>query len=239
MPQNPMPYQNPTPNALAASNANFMGRVYAWMAVGLTLTAGVGFYVANSRPILETLFGNVWMFYVLIALELGAVIYLNRMIKTMSSATATLLYLGYAALSGVTFSTIFLIYARESITEVFGITAFAFGGLSVFGLVTKRVLGPVGSFCMMGFWGVLGYGLVAMFFPSWMGTPFDKTMALVGVIVFSGLTAYDTQKIKNMSAGGFSGSEDESKGAIMGALMLYLDFVNLFLMLLRLMGRRK
>jgi FtsH-binding integral membrane protein len=144
MPQSPMPYQNPTPSAIAASNASFMGRVYAWMAMGLALTAGVGFYVSQSRSILETLFGNIWMFYVLIALELGAVVVLTRMVKSMSATSATLLYLGYAALSGVTFSTIFLIYARESITEVFGLTAFAFAGLSGFGLVTKRDLGPVG-----------------------------------------------------------------------------------------------
>jgi FtsH-binding integral membrane protein len=142
-------------------------------------------------------------------------------------------------LTGLTLSSIFLIYTGSSIAEVFAITAFGFAGLSGFGFVTKRDLGPVGSFCMMGLFGLVGFGLLSMIFPRLMSEGASFVFSIVGIIVFAGLTAYDTQKIKRMNSPGMEGTDAERKQAIFGALMLYLDFINLFLSLLRLMGRRR
>ena len=219
--------------------ARFMTRVYAWMSTGILLTGAVSYYVASSRELMMSLMQNHFLFYVLIGLELGAVVFLMAMINKISSVTATFLYLAYAALTGVTLSVIFLIYTKESITQVFALTSFAFGGLSAFGLITKRDLGPLGAFCSMGLWGLIGYGLISMFFPAWIDTPFDKAMSSIGVLVFAGLTAYDTQKIKALSRRGGEGSDEDRKGAIVGAMILYLDFINLFLQLLKLMGKKR
>ena len=123
--------------------------------------------------------------------------------------------------------------------QVFMMTAMGFAGLSFFGFVTKRDLGPVGSFCMMGLFGLVGYGLIALFFPSLMGAQASFVYSMAGVVVFSGLTAYDTQKIKEMNVLGNEGTDEDRKEAIFGALTLYLDFVNLFLNLLRLLGKRR
>ncbi len=136
-------------------------------------------------------------------------------------------------------SSIFLVYTGSSIAEVFGVTAFGFAGLSGVGYVTKRDLGPVGSFCMMGLFGLIGFGLLSMFFPSLMTGGGSFVFSIVGIIVFAGLTAYDTQKIKGMNAPGNEGTDAGRKKAIFGALTLYLDFINLFLSLLRLTGRRR
>jgi FtsH-binding integral membrane protein len=157
----------------------------------------------------------------------------------MNAATAALIYMGYAALTGVTLSTIFLAYTRESISQVFLLTAFAFAGLSFFGATTKKDLGPVGSFCTMGLFGLIGFGFLSFFWPSLMGGTHGQVYGIVGVIVFSGLTAYDTQKIKALNVIGNEGTQEDTKEAIFGALQLYLDFINLFLALLRATGRRK
>lgn len=122
---------------------------------------------------------------------------------------------------------------------MFGATAFGFAGLSGVGYLTKRDLGPVGSFCTMGLFGLVGYGLLSMFFPSLMGGGASFVYSIVGIIVFAGLTAYDTQKIKGMNTPGNEGTDAGRKTAIFGALMLYLDFINLFLSLLRITGRRQ
>ena len=237
--QNPNSIRHMSPHDIAAENSRFMGKVYAWMTAGLLLTGGIAYQVAHDQRFMGVLMGNIWLFYALIAAQLGAVFFLSAMVKRISATAATLLYLGYAALSGATLSVIFIVYTKESISQVFGITAFAFAGLSAFGLTTKRDLGPVGAFCVMGLWGLIGYSLLAIFFPSWLGTPFDKAMSVAGVIIFSGLTAYDTQKIKAMNIIGNEDTDEDRKEAIMGALTLYLDFVNLFLQLLKLMGRRR
>lgn len=224
---------------IAAESARFMTKVYAWMTIGIVVSGAISYYMANSEGAMRFLLSNPFLFYGLIIAELGAVFFLSAMVKKISGITATFLYLFYAALSGATLSVIFMVYTKESITQVFGLTAFSFAGLSAFGLVTKRDLGPVGAFCTMGLWGVLGYGIMTIFFPSWIGTPFDQAMALMGVVVFAGLTAYDTQKIKQLNIIGNEGTDEDHKEAIMGALTLYLDFVNLFLQLLRILGKKK
>jgi hypothetical protein len=224
--------------SISVENARFMSRVYGWMTAGLCLTGAVAWKVAGNPEAVRAILGNRLAFWALIIAQFGAVIALTSAINRMSGAVATLIYFVYAALTGLTFSAIFLVYTGSSIAQVFGITAFSFAGLSVFGLVTKRDLGPVGSFCMMGLFGLVGFYLLSMFFPSLMSGGAVFVVSIIGIIVFAGLTAYDTQRIKNMNAAGMDG-DVQRKGAIQGALMLYLDFINLFLSLLQLTGRRR
>ena len=216
-----------------------MSRVYGWMTAGLCLTGAIAWDVSGNPQLVQTIFGNPPLFWGLIIAQLAAVFAFSWLINRISAVTATLIYFLYAALTGLTLSSIFLIYTGSSIAEVFGITAFAFAGLSAFGFVTKRDLGPVGSFCMMGLFGLVGFGLLSMIFPRLMTEGASFVFSVVGIIVFAGLTAYDTQKIKRMNAPGQEETEAGRKAAIFGALMLYLDFINLFLSLLRLMGRRR
>jgi len=216
-----------------------MSRVYGWMTGGLCVTGAVAWNVAGDPALVQTIFGNRMLFWALIIAQLGAVAALSFLINKISGAVATVIYILYAALTGLTLSSIFLLYTGSSIAQVFGVTAFGFAGLSFFGLVTKRDLGPVGSFCMMGLFGLIGFGLLSMFFPSLMGAGGSFVFSIVGIIVFAGLTAYDTQRIKAMNVPGSEGTDGARKTAIFGALTLYLDFINLFLSLLRLTGRRR
>jgi FtsH-binding integral membrane protein len=225
--------------SISAENARFMSRVYGWMTGGLALTGLVAWNVAGNPELLQTIFGNPALLWGLIIAQLGAVVALSWLINRINAATATVIYLLYAGLTGLTLSSIFVIYTGSSIAGVFGVTAFGFAGLSGFGLVTKRDLGPVGSFCMMGLFGLIGFGVLSMIFPRLMTEGASFVFSIVGIIVFAGLTAYDTQKIKGMNAPGSEGTDAGRKTAIYGALRLYLDFINLFLSLLRLMGRRR
>ena len=226
-------------SAIAAENARFMSRVYGWMTGGLCVTGAVAWNVAGDPALVQTIFGNRMLFWALIIAQLGAVAALSFLINKINGAVATVIYIAYAALTGLTLSSIFLLYTGSSIAQVFGVTAFGFAGLSFFGLVTKRDLGPVGSFCMMGLFGLIGFALLSMFFPSLMGAGGSFVFSIVGIIVFAGLTAYDTQRIKAMNVPGSEGTDGARKTAIFGALTLYLDFINLFLSLLRLTGRRR
>jgi len=226
-------------SAIAAENARFMSRVYGWMTGGLCITGFVAWNVAGDPALVQTIFGNRMLFWALIIAQLGAVAALSFLINKINGAVATVIYIAYAALTGLTLSSIFLLYTGSSIAQVFGVTAFGFAGLSFFGLVTKRDLGPVGSFCMMGLFGLIGFALLSMFFPSLMGAGGSFVFSIVGIIVFAGLTAYDTQRIKAMNVPGSEGTDGARKTAIFGALTLYLDFINLFLSLLRLTGRRR
>jgi FtsH-binding integral membrane protein len=239
--------RNPTPSPLhavspAAANeviARFMSRVYGWMTAGIVLTAFVAYNLSTHPEWVIGLVQNQLLFWGLIIVQLGAVIFLTAAIQRIGSGTATLVYMVYAALTGVTLSTIFLAYTQDSIANAFAVTAVGFAGLSAFGYATKRDLGPVGSFCTMGLFGMIGFALIAMFVPALQGGGAQQLYSIIGLVVFAGLTAWDTQKIKALHAWGGEGSEEESKGAIIGALTLYLDFINLFLLLLRLVGRRR
>jgi len=223
----------------AAENARFMSRVYGWMTGGLCLTGAVAWNVSGNPDLVQTIFGNRLLFWGLIIAQLGAVAALSWLINRISGFVATLIYFLYAGLTGLTLSSIFLVYTNASIAEVFGVTAFGFAGLSAVGFITKRDLGPVGAFCTMGLFGLVGFAVISMFLPSLMTGGASFAFAIVGIIVFAGLTAYDTQKIKKMNVLGREGTDAERKTAIFGALTLYLDFINLFLSLLRLMGRRR
>jgi FtsH-binding integral membrane protein len=227
------------PASITAENARFMSQVYGWMTAGICLTGAVAWNVAGNPALVQTIFGNRLLFWILIIAQLGAVFALSGLINRISGLTATFIYFLYAGLTGLTLSSIFLIYTGSSIAGVFGVTAFGFAGLSGVGYFTKRDLGPVGSFCMMGLFGLVGFGLLSMLFPALMTEGASFVFSIVGIIVFAGLTAYDTQKIKAMNDSGNEGTEAGRKTAIFGALTLYLDFINLFLSLLRLTGRRR
>ncbi len=233
------PAQAFVPSSLAAENARFMSGVYGWMTSGLCVTGVVAWNVSGNPEMVREIFGNRLLFWGLIIAQLGAVSALSWLINRINGFTATLIYFLYAGLTGLTLSSIFLAYTGSSIAEVFGVTAFGFAGLSAVGYVTKRDLGPVGSFCMMGLFGMVGFALLSMFFPSLMGAGGSFVFSIVGIIVFAGLTAYDTQRIKAMNTPGSEGTDAGRKTTIFGALMLYLDFINLFLSLLRLTGRRR
>ncbi|HEY5313620.1 MAG TPA: Bax inhibitor-1/YccA family protein [Pirellulales bacterium] len=226
--------------AIALENAQFMSRVYAWMTSGILITFGIA-YGVNEVPELAR-FGhqNPIMLIGLFVAQLGLVFYLSAAIKTMRSTTAMAVYLLYAGLVGLTFSVIFQAYTQDSIASVFLLTGCCFGGLSAFGYITKVDLGPVGSFCTMGLFGIIGFLFVSMFFPSMRANgSLQQGVSIFGVLIFAGLTAYDTQKIKSLNVIGNSGTEEDTKEAIFGALTLYLDFINLFMFLLRLFGRRR
>ncbi len=223
-------YESPTAQ-LALSQ--YMSKVYLWMTVGIILTGFVAFTVSSNQELMMTILTNKILFYGMIIAEFGLVIWLSAAIGRMNSTMATSMFLLYAALNGATLSIFSMVYTSESIQSAFFTTAFAFAGLSGFGYVTKRDLGPVGSFCTMGLFGMLGFAILSIFMPNMMGGIAGQVYGLVGIVVFAGLTAYDTQVIKAM------GRNPQQNGAIMGALKLYLDFINLFLFILRFSGRRK
>lgn len=214
---------------------DFVRSVYNWMAVGLCLTGFVAFYVSNNETLLRLIFGNPIIFFVLIIAELGMVFAIVGMVNKMSAGTATSLFVIYSALNGVTLSFIFLAYTRTSIVSTFFICAGTFIACSIYGWTTKRDLTSIGGFLMMGLIGIIIASLVNMFMRS---SAMSMIISYIGVIVFVGLTAYDTQKLKNMALTQPAGVDGAvvRKGAILGALSLYLDFINLFLMLLRIFG---
>ncbi|HEX3033020.1 MAG TPA: Bax inhibitor-1/YccA family protein [Bacillota bacterium] len=215
---------------------DLMARVYGWMTLALVVTAGVAYYTATSEAILSLIFSSSLVFYGLLIGELVLVGYLVVAVNRMSAAAATGAFVGYSVLNGLTLSVIFLVYTQSSIAFTFLICAGMFGVMSAYGYLTKSDLSSWGDFLFMGLVGIIIASLANFFFRNetvyWVIT-------YIGIMVFTGLTAYDTQKIKRMSAEAYRGAEGERKAGIMGALILYLDFINLFLMLLRVFGRRR
>ncbi|MBV9576906.1 MAG: Bax inhibitor-1/YccA family protein [Gammaproteobacteria bacterium] len=224
--------------AAAYSNAAFMSRVYLWMTFGLLLTGGVAYQIAATPYIMQNILSHSYIMIGLIILQLGTVIALSAAIDRMSSLLATSVYIFYTALTGVTFSVLFLVYTSQSISQVFFLTSFAFAGLSAIGYLTKRDLGPIGSFCTIGLFGLIGFVFLALIFPSILTNAVSMTISTLGIMIFAGLTAYDTQRIKSLNDATAS-FEEIKKRSIHGALMLYLDFINLFLNMLRLFGDRR
>jgi len=213
----------------------FVRSVYNWMMVGLALTGFAALYVAGNPSLLRFVYGNRLVFFGLIIGELAMVFTLSARVHKMSAATATGIFVAYSVLNGVTLSVIFLVYSAASIASTFFICAGTFAACSVYGWTTKRDLTSVGSFVMMGLFGIIIASVVNMFIGS---HGMSQVIAYIGVIVFVGLTAYDTQKLKEMALSQPAGLDAGviRKGSIMGALSLYLDFINLFLMLLRIFG---
>jgi len=215
---------------------HFMMRVFGWMSAGLALTGGVAAYVASTPALVQIVVQNRLVFFGLIIFQLVLVFRLASVVQSaMSASAATALFLFYAALNGLTLSVIFLAYTNSSIATAFFVTAGTFGAMSLYGFFTQADLTGLGHMCLMGLLGLIIASVVNMWFRNpavmWITT-------YAGVLIFIGLTAYDTQKIKGM----FRGDEDaeqEEKEAISGALALYLDFINLFLSILQIMGRRR
>ena len=216
----------------------FIRSVYNWMALGLGLTGFVAFYVAGSPSLKNLIFGNRILFFGLIIAELGLVFILSARIQKMQASTATGMFLLYATLNGATLSFIFLVYTSSSIASTFFICAATFVTISIFGYTTKRDLTSMGGFLMMGLIGIIIASVVNMFIRS---SGMAMIISYIGVLVFVGLTAYDTQQLKTMALTQPADLEAGvvRKGAILGALKLYLDFINLFLMLLRILGNRE
>ena len=216
-----------------STSMTFLNQVYAWMASGLLITAVVAYVVANSMELLLFSFQYRWILFIA---QLGLVFVLAGRINTLSHSAATGMFLIYSALMGMTLSGILVIYTSESIASVFVITAGTFGGMSLYGYTTKRDLSGMGSMLFMALLGIIIASFVNFFLRS-EGLMWLLTYA--GVLIFVALTAYDTQKLKKM-AEQFAGDEEATKKfAIFGALTLYLDFLNLFLYLLRIFGKRR
>jgi len=222
--------------AIAAEQQRFMVRVYSWMTGGLGITGFMALYVANSEIMRSIILGNQIVFFGLIITQLGLVIYLATRVHKMSASQAQGVFILYAGLTGMTLSSIFLMYTTESIASTFMVTAGTFGAMSFYGYTTKKDLTSWGSFLFMGLIGIIIASVVNIFLQS---SAMYWIITYAGVLIFVGLTAYDTQKIKEMNILGNEGTDEDTKEAISGALTLYLDFINLFLMLLRLMGDRR
>ena len=225
-----------SPQAAVEEQKRFLLRVYNWMGSGLALTGFIAWTVSQSPSLVMAIAGNPIIFFGLIIAELGAVIYLATRVMQMSAQRAMFVFLGYAALNGLTFSVIFLTYTPESITTTFLVTAGMFGAMSLYGATTKKDLTSWGSFLFMGLIGIIIASVVNMFMQS---SAMHWIITYAGVLIFTGLTAYDTQKILQMNILGNEGTEEDTKEAISGALRLYLDFINLFLMMLRILGTRR
>jgi len=214
--------------------AAFLSKVYGWMFFGLLVTAVTAFAVASSPGIIEVVILNRLVFWGLIIAQLGLVLYLSARVDKLAPAPAAGLFLLYSAMTGVTSSVIFLVYTLPSITSTFIITAGMFGAMAAFGTVTKRSLAGMGQFLFMGLIGLIIASVVGFF---WHNDALQFVISIVGVLVFTGLTAWDAQRLKQMAVS----LPDGRVGAyaVVGALSLYLDFINLFFFLLRLTGGRR
>ena len=207
-------------------------QVYAWMGAGLAITAFMALVTLSSPLLLQAVAGNRIVFFGLMIGELALVFTLSGAINRLNEFTATAIFIAYSALNGITLSVLALVYTSSSITSTFVTTAAMFGAMSLYGYLTKKDLTSWGSFLFMGLVGVIIASVVNIFVGS---SAVSWVISGIGVLVFTGLTAYDTWKIKAMAAHGTEGR----KPAILGALTLYLDFINLFLMLLRFTGNRR
>jgi len=216
----------------------FIRSVYNWMGIGLALTGFIAYFVSNDAQIQNLIFGNKLVFFGLIIAELALVYIISARVNKIQASTATSLFILYAALNGATLASLFLVYTSSSITSTFFICSATFVACSIFGMTTKRDLTSMGGFMTMGLIGIIIASVVNMFIKS---SAMNMIISYIGVIVFVGLTAYDTQKLKHMAMTQPSGLEAGviRKGAILGALTLYLDFINLFIMLLSVLGGRR
>jgi len=221
---------------IAADQQRFMVKVYAWMSAALLVTGMVAMWTATTPEALAFIFGNKIVFYGLLIVELAFVGSLVGLVNRLSAAVATLLFIAYSIVNGLTLSVVFLAYTQESIATTFFITAGTFAAMSAYGYFTKSDLTKMGNILFMALIGLIIASIVNLFFYSeilyWI-------TSYAGVLIFTGLIAYDTQKLKAIGLSAGQDFETGRKQAIVGALSLYLDFINLFLMLLRFFGRKK
>jgi len=224
----------------------FFNRVYGWMAGGLALTAAIAWFVGTSQAIQQVIFGNPLVLILLIVAEFGLVIGLSRAIARMSPQMAGLLFLTYAAVNGLTLSSIFMVYTNRDITMAFVASAGMFLAMSLIGSATHMDLSRVGNIALFGLFAVIGMSIINIFTRS---SGLEFLISIVGIVVFLGLTAWDTQKLRRMALSldptgenpiTMAGENPQAeKAAVIGALSLYLDLVNLFLFVLRFFGRRR
>jgi len=216
--------------------ALYMTKVYNWMALALFVTGIVAYITATTPQMINSIISSKLLFYGLILGELGLVIYLTAAIRKMSQTTAIASFLIYSVLNGLTMSVIFLVYTTSSISTTFFVTAGTFAAMSFYGYTTKKDLTSIGNMAFMALIGIIIASIVNFFLKSEM---MYWIITYLGVAIFVGLTAYDTQKLKEIGSRGFSDQENMEKMSVLGALTLYLDFINLFLFLLRILGDRK
>ena len=214
--------------------ARFMRGVYGWMCGGLLMTAATAWLVSNSPALMAAIFGNRAVFWILALAQLGLVWTLSARVDRMAPGTAAGLFAAYSALTGVTLSAILLVFTGESVFTTFVVTAGTFGALAMYGTVTRRSLSGLRQFLFMGLVGLVLASIVGLF---WHNDGLQFVISFVGVIVFAGLTVYDAQRLKQLA---FATNAGPTSGTtIVGALALYLDFINLFLFLLRFLGNRR
>ncbi len=228
-----------THTTFVPSIEQFMHKVYAWMAIGLAVTALSAYGMVAYPAFLIYLLSSKMAFYGLIAAQFGLVIYLSAALSTMSYRTVCMAFLLYSLVTGITLAPLFLVYTLSSIYVAFASTACMFGGMALYGSVTRTDLTKFGPLLIMALWGLIGASLLNWFFAS---SSFDYVISWAGVILFTALTAYDVQKIKMMYNSFYyqeDGGDLLNRASLMGALVLYLDFINLFVHIIHLMGKKR
>ncbi len=221
---------------VVARERSILKNVYLWMTAGLGITGLIAFFIASNPSLLRALVGNTMGFLLVVIGQFALVFYLSARLDRMSQTSAIVAFLAYSALNGIMLSTLFAVYAGVVIYKTFFTTALMFAGMSLYAMTTKRDLNRFGSYLVMGLWGLIIASVLNMIFRS---SGLDYLISFVGVALFLGLTAYDTQKIVRMNNEYGSTMDEEAftKLSIIGALSLYLDFLNLFLYMLRIFGR--
>jgi hypothetical protein len=214
--------------------AAFVRGVYGWMCGGLLITAVTAWLVSSSPALTAAIFGNRALFWMLALAQLGIVFTLSARVDRLASGTAAVLFAAYSALTGVTLSAVLLVFTGESIFTTFGVTAGMFGALAMYGTVTRRRLSGLGQFLFMGLIGLVLASIVGLF---WHNDGLQFMISCIGVIVFAGLTVYDANRLRELAFP--TRASPTSSATIVGALALYLDFINLFLFLLRFLGNRR
>ncbi len=211
----------------------FMQRVYGWMTAGLAITGLSAWYIASSQAAINFIFGSGIGFFVVIGVQLGLVFSIRPVMRSKGSSVGAIMFLAYSASLGVTVSALLLSYTGDSVAQAFFVTAGAFGGLTLFAFVTKKDLSAVGNFCLVGVFGLIIASIVNIFF----GSPaIHFAISVLGVLIFAGLTAYDTQKMKNYALTQDTDNEIGRRASIMAGLELYLDFIMMFIYLTRILG---
>lgn len=214
----------------------FMRQVYGWMAAALALTGGVAMLISATPEIVELVAGNRLVFFALLLLEMFVVGYISARAFDMSASAVTGAFMAYSVLNGITLSIIFLVFTADSIASTFFVTAGTFAVMSAYGYFTRTNLSHWGNILLMGLVGLMIASVVNMF---WLNSVLYTITSFIGVVLFVALTAYDTQKMKALAFVGLHDEDTDRKASVLGALTLYLDFINLFLFLLRIFGRRR
>lgn len=231
-----MSYPSSSTYPAVMEERSFISRVYAWMFFALVITAVISMWVASTPSLVQAIFGNSILFIVLVLAEISMVMGLAFAINRISAMAATFMFVVYSVLNGLTLSVIFVAFTTASLATTFFVTAGTFGVMSIYGYTTKRDLTSIGNLAFMALIGLIIGSVVNIF---WHNPILYWAVTYIGILIFVGLVAYDTQKIKQMNAQQMRDPEAERKGAILAALALYLDFINLFLLLLRIFGRRR